>query len=121
MLNFALQRLIDNQLATKDGVAKSIQLNYFEAKRATQIQLKTCKENGLELPHSRLVFHLQELITTICMSSNAALDHSELYNVQESSIFVLAKLIKCFSKMDDPEVADTKLLEQYAQQIFSSV
>eukprot|EP00977_Amphora_coffeiformis_P001138 scaffold236_cov245-Amphora_coffeaeformis.AAC.5 len=121
MLSLALQQLLTNQEITENGISKSVQFNYFEAKKACQLQLKDCKSRNAPLPDSRLVFHLQEMVTTICMSSNAALDHSELYSVQEASIYVLAKLIECFSQMDDPEVPDTKLLEQYAQQIFSSI
>ena len=121
MMSLALRHLSNNQRNPAASISNSTQFNYFEAKKACQAQLKECRENNTILPESRLVFHLQELVTTICMSSNAALDHSELHSVQESSVYVLSKVIECFSQMDDPEVPDTKLLEQYAQQIFSSI
>lgn len=121
MLVLSMQDLLNNQERLPAGLLNSNQLNFFEAKKACQIQLKEAREMNSKIPQSRLVFHLQELVTTVCMSSNTALDHSELCSIQESSVYVLAKLIECFSKMEDPEVPDTGLLEQYAQQILSSI
>jgi hypothetical protein len=121
MLALSLGKLLTNHKSRDGGLDKSDQFSYFEAKKTCQKLLKVSRDTDSALPCSRLVFHLQELVTTVCMSTSASLDHSELYSVQEPSAYVLAKVIQCFSRMEDPEVPDTRLLEQYAQQIFSSV
>lgn len=96
----------------------------FDPVLASKLCAKQCEEagqGGQALPNTLLAFHLQEIVSSACMSSVAALDHSELLAVQESSLHFLSNVIRSFSQIPDPEMAGSGILHQYSQQIFSVV
>lgn len=72
-------------------------------------------------PSSKVVFHLEELISSACMSSVATLDHSELRALQGSSLRFLDRLIAAFGNVKDPEQPEKSILDQFSTQLFSSI
>lgn len=96
----------------------------FDPKAAISRCTNMCHEaqkSGGSTPESRLVFHLEDLLASACMSSAATVDHSELRAVQGSAVTFLANLITCFKNIPDPEDPNGCILEQYSTQIFSAV
>ena len=102
---------IHELLACADGVQDA----HFDLMRANEL----VKRQSLE--SSRLVFHLQELVSVACMSSTAAMEQAELLCLQESASNLLSIVVSAFARSRDPDAPDSSILEQYAQQIFSAV
>lgn len=98
--------------------------HHFNTSLASMYCEKQCQQaNGsiTGLPNSLVAFHLPELVASACMASVAALDQSELFLVQESSLFFLSDIIASFCQIPDPEMPGSHLLHQYSQQIYSVV
>ena len=96
----------------------------FDLRAATKFVAKACREAESAsgpIPSSRVVFHLEDLVSTACMSSSATLDHAELRALQGFSVLFLARIIKSFAKIPDPEQPEVNILDQYSTQIFSAV
>jgi hypothetical protein len=70
---------------------------------------------------SRLVFHLEDILSSACMSSVATVDQAELRSLQVDSMHFVNFLVECFSKVHDPEEPSKCILYQYSSQILSSV
>jgi len=96
-------------------------LNISLANSWCEEQCRKSRDTDGSLPDSLLAFHLQELVSSSCMSSVASLDQSELFSVQESSLKYLSLVISGFSRIPDPDMPGSDVLQQYAQQIYSVV
>lgn len=91
------------------------------AKEGCEAECRKATTGEVPIPESRAAFHVRELVTSACMSTSATLDNSELFLVQLSSMFFLEEVIKTFAKCPDPEISGSLLLDQYCQQILSSI
>jgi hypothetical protein len=96
----------------------------FDYNAASKICTQLCREaaeTGGRLPPSRLVFHLEDVLSSAGMTAIATLDQAELQTLQGPSLRFLGKLVACFAQVEDPEEPGVGILEQYSPQIFSSV
>ena len=107
----------------ESGVPK-VESRHFNSSLASAWCEKQCQEAEAldgDIPDSLLAFHLQDLIASACMTSVASLDQSELFSVQESSLYFLSDIILSFCQIPDPEMPGSDVLHQYSQQIYSVV
>lgn len=117
----SLRQLYENERRHDPGIKRS---SYFNMSTAIKVIVKECSlasEKAMELPSSRLIFHLEDVLSAVCISSVATSDHAELCTLQENSMHVLARLIDYFGSVDDPEDLSSSILNQFSTQIFSSV
>ena len=70
---------------------------------------------------SRLVFHLEDILSSACMSSVATVDQAELRNLQVNSMEFVRTIVDSFAQVQDPEEPSKCILYQYSSQILSSV
>lgn len=104
-----------------DDPLQSSTFNYATAESECSAQCRMIAGNPKEIPVSYLVFHVEELLPCVCVSSVASLDHAELFTLQEVSAKFLRSLIKYFSKCPDPHEPNMKILDQFTTQFFSVV
>jgi hypothetical protein len=93
--------------------------SFGENKRLTAHNPKSTADTTI--PPSKLVYHLRDLVSVACLSAGAAVDQSELVSIQGCAISVLDLLVGCFTEVDDPDIANTSILEQFSQQIYSAI
>lgn len=97
---------------------------HFDIDYANKLCAKLCSgastERSQRLPSS-LVFHLEDILSSACMSCVASIDQSEIRALQESSIHLLTRIIQAFGPFPDPENQDVSILDQYSTQIFASI
>ncbi|KAL7571858.1 hypothetical protein ACA910_002934 [Epithemia clementina (nom. ined.)] len=116
-----LREIVASEQQYGEPKLKSRQFNTSLASAWCEKQCQQAEESRGELPTSVVAFHLPELIASSCMSSVASLDQSELFSVQESSLYFLSDIISSFCQIPDPEMPGSDLLHQYSQQIYSVV
>jgi hypothetical protein len=114
IVEFALDALLQN-------TPENAEVVYGDAKDQCAKELEKAKKNDSGLPDSRLVFHLQEILSAVCMSTVAVVDQAEVHSLQVSAMYALTMLILAFAESPDPELPQSRILDQYAQQIFSAV
>lgn len=96
----------------------------FDLTTANSVCASACseaadKDNGM--PGSRIIFHLEDILASACLSSVATLDQAELLTLQENAMHLLRRLVECFGPIADPEDPTGSILHQHSTQIFSSV
>ena len=116
----AIEALRSSSLQRGKNTTISSNFNFTLAEKECSRLCRIASEEGGALPESRLVFHLEEVLSCACMSSVATIDQAELYSIQEVAMHFLSKLIECFSGIPDPEDPNSSILDQYSTQIFST-
>ena len=116
----ALQQLrVAEVQVSSNGKSKTSQ---FDLLTATNLFEKYGKGVAKEeLSSSRLVFHLEDILSAACMSSVATIDQAELRSLQVNSMYFVRSLVECFGQIHDPEEPSKCILYQYSSQIISSV
>ena len=66
-------------------------------------------------------FHVGEIVSLACMLSSTSLDTEELFAIQEPGVKLLGHIIEAYHDIDDPEMTSNKILDQFDQQMLSSV
>jgi len=123
----ALEEMI--QISLESGTTELKDDPDFDIRLATKECARLCREaqqqqqdKSAPLPKSRLAFHMEEVLSSACISSAATLDHSELRLLQSSSVLFLGQVVRAFGRIPDLEhPEDESILEQYSTQIYSSV
>ena len=96
---------------------------------ARDICSKTCRNMNSsnnsytlkEIPRSFVALHLEELLTTACVTSVATLDHTELSSLQNVGMELLVSLMNSFGEAMDPDDSSALVLAQFSSQIVSSI
>jgi hypothetical protein len=117
----ALDELISSSREANRNGAANPDFDYKAASMSCNQLCREASETGGRLPPSRLVFHLEDVLSSAGMTAIATLDQAELQTLQGSSIRFLGKLVACFAQIQDPEEPGVRILEQFSPQIFSSV
>jgi len=102
---------------------------HFDPIKARKYCIKQCKDWNKtkgeaelkDLPPSYVSLHLEELISTACVTSVITSDQSELRTLQALGIQFLIKLILLFARAIDPDDNASIVLQQFSSQIVSSV
>lgn len=86
---------------------------------------RLCREasNDISKTGSYIALHLQDLLSSACISSVATSENAELSSVQSGGIKLLVLLLQIFGDTLDPDVLGSKtlILQQYSSQTVSSV
>jgi hypothetical protein len=117
----SLHALIRYERASSHHLSESPQFNFAVAAKITAEECLLASQQQEKLPRSKLVFHLESLLSSACMSSVATSDRSELYILQESSMRFLQNLLEAFGPAPDPENPKAGILDQHATAIFSTI
>ncbi|GKY98505.1 hypothetical protein MPSEU_000807600 [Mayamaea pseudoterrestris] len=114
LLTFALEAVGKGALSIHDNINAD---SNFEPNLADEA-LKNCTQGESS---SKLVYHLDDLLSATCLAASAAVDQSELKALQSSAIICLSKLVEFFGPIGDPDTDKSTILEQYLPQIISAL
>ena len=127
-------KLFCMQLATKalQQLSAAVMNRLNDDSKPSQFDLLTAREifarhgesislSNDDLSSSRLVFHLEDVLSSACMSSVATIDQAELRSVQVNSVYFVRLLVECFGQIHDPEEPSKRILYQYFSQILTTV
>lgn len=117
----ALDGLVQHVQEKGISLSKDPSFDFVEANRLIATQCREAEKKRTKLPASLLAFHLEDLLSTACMSSAATLDQAELRTLQGGSVLVLTRLIAAFARLPDPQEPEAFILDQFTTQIFSAV
>lgn len=117
----ALDQILKTAAKSENEIRACSHFDYKAASNQCLKEYRDFSQQGGHLSGSKVIFHLQDLVSTACMSSAATIDQSEIRSLQEPSIYFLSKLVECFASVSDHEVEGSNVLEQYEQQIYSAV
>lgn len=94
----------------------------FNVESAENLCKKQCAQafTGL-IPTSKVVFHLESILSAACKSSTAIMEQAELATLQECGLHFLKEVIECFGRSPDPEQPQDSILNQYTTQIVSAI
>jgi hypothetical protein len=112
-------RLVEADLS--DKLDQSPHFDAITARKVCGAECLSAYEAKGTLPSSYLVFHLEDVVSSACMSAVATVDQTELRSLQNCAMHFLHGIISCFGSIRDPENPSDSILGQYSTQIFSSI
>ena len=89
------------------------------ARTVCSAECRSAASSGLDLPHSHLALHLNDLVTTTCAMATATVDQAELRILQEGALKMLAELIQSFGSIRDADGAS--ILGDFIPQLSSCI
>jgi hypothetical protein len=83
------------------GIQKSPHFDFTMANKVCAAECAQAADGASGLPSSRVIFHLEDILASACLSSVATLDQAELRTLQENAMHLLQKLIESFGLIKD--------------------
>ena len=121
VITIALSEMANKTLS--DGLSLGTS-STFSPKEAKLECTKACREataKGTVPPPSILSLHIGAIVSAACGMATATVDQAELRRLQESAMYLLCQVIRCFGNIADPDQVGTTVLNDDIPQISSAI